>query len=74
MNAVADAFTGPRDGVYVRSSSLYDRADRSFEGDGSRLDKGCPPIRDLQLIDGSMASIASLIGLKVTDFDTTTVV
>jgi hypothetical protein len=71
MNTAADAMTGPRDGVYVRSSSLYDRADRSLEGNKGGLDRGCPPLRDLQMIDGSMADLAQFIGLKVTDLDTT---
>ena len=70
MDTVADAMTGPRQGIYVRSSSLYDRAERSFEGRGGGLDLGCAAIRDLQRIDGSMATLAEFIGLEVTDFDT----
>jgi hypothetical protein len=70
MDTVADAMTGPREGIYVRSSSLYDQAERSLEDGAVGLDQGCPAIRDLKLIDGSMATLAQFIGLAVTDFDT----
>jgi hypothetical protein len=55
----------------VRSSSLYDRAERSLEDGAVGLDRGCLAIRDFQLIDGSMAGMAEFIHLDVTDFDTT---
>ena len=74
MDIVAGATTGSTDGIYVRSSSLYDRAERSLEGDGVGLNQGCPAIRDLQLIDGSMATLAEFLGLEVDDFDTREVV
>jgi len=70
MDTVADAMTGPREGIYVRSSSLYDQVERSLEDGVVGLDQGCPAIRDLILIDGSMATLAQFIGLAVTDFDT----
>jgi hypothetical protein len=70
MDTVANAMTGPSDGVYVRSSSLFDRAERSLEDGTVRLDQGCLAIRDFQLIDGSMASTAEFIRLKIADFDT----
>jgi hypothetical protein len=69
LDTVADAMTGSRDGIYVRSSSLYDRAERSLEGSVGGDDLGCHAIRDLQLIDGSMATLAEFIGLVVTDFE-----
>jgi uncharacterized membrane protein YccC len=70
MGKVAEAITGLRDGAYVRSASLYDRTERSLENSAPRLDQRWLAIRDLQLIDGSMATFAESIGLKVTDFDT----
>ena len=73
MDTVAEAMTGPRQGIYVRSSSLYDRAERSLEGGGVGLDKGYLAIRDFQLIDGSIAGMAELIHLEVADFDTSEV-
>ena len=74
MDIVAGATTGSTDGIYVRSSSLYDRAERSLEGGVVGLNRGCPAIRDLQLIDGSMATLAEFLGLEVNDFDTREVV
>jgi len=74
MDIVAGATTGSTDGIYVRSSSLYDRAERSLEGNGVGLNQGCAAIRDLQLIDGSMATLAEFLGLEVNDFDTREVV
>jgi uncharacterized membrane protein YgaE (UPF0421/DUF939 family) len=70
MDTVANAMTGTSDGVYVRSSSLYDLAERSIEDGTVGLDWGYPAIRDFQLIDGSMAGMAEFIRLKVADFDT----
>ena len=70
MDTVANAMTGTSDGVYVRSSSLFDRAERSLEDGAVGLDQGCPAIRDFQLIDGSMAGMAEFIQLKIADFDT----
>jgi hypothetical protein len=70
IEVVARALTGSRDGTYIRSSSLFDRAEH-------RLD-GCPPglrstefaLRDFKLLDGTMAHLAELMGLGITDYDT----
>jgi uncharacterized membrane protein YccC len=70
MDTVADAMTGSREGVYVRSSSLYDRVERSLGDSAVGPDRRSPAIRDFKLIDGSMAALAEFIGLKVTDLDT----
>jgi uncharacterized membrane protein YccC len=70
MDTVADAMTGPRQGVYVRSSSLYDRAERSHSGSAAGTDQEHLPIQDLKLIDGAMAGLARSMRLEVTDFDT----
>jgi hypothetical protein len=70
MDTVADAMTGPRQGVYVRSSSLYDRAERSHSGSAAATDQEWLAIQDLKLIDGAMAGLAKSMRLKVTDFDT----
>jgi uncharacterized membrane protein YccC len=70
MDTVADAMTGPSKGIYVRSSSIYDRVERSLGDAALGPDRRNPAIRDLKLIDGSMASMAEFIGLEVTDFDT----
>jgi len=70
MDTVADAMTGPRQGVYVRSASLYDRAERSHQDSAAGTDEECLPIQDLKLIDGAMADLAESMRLEVTDFDT----
>jgi uncharacterized membrane protein YccC len=70
LDSVADAVTGPRDGSYVRSSALFDRAERWLEEESSPAGKGQLAIRDLKLIDGSMAGLADDMGLSVTDYDT----
>jgi hypothetical protein len=74
MDTVADAMMGTSDGVYVRSSSLYDRAERSVEDEAVGPEQGYPAVRDFQLIDGSMADIAEFLRLKIADFDTSEVV
>jgi hypothetical protein len=73
LDSVADAVTGPRDGSYVRSSALFDRAERWLEEESSPAGKGQLAIRDLKLIDGSMAGLAEDMGLSVTDYDTVSV-
>jgi uncharacterized membrane protein YccC len=70
IEVVAGALTGSRDGTYVRSSSLFDQAERGLDT--------CPhaslsiefALRDLRLLDGTMASMAELMGLRITDYDT----
>jgi uncharacterized membrane protein YccC len=69
IDAVADAMTGPRDGIYVRSSSLYDRAERTLDNGVEGSQHGLSAIRDFQLIDGSLAGMAELIHLQISDFD-----
>ena len=70
MDTVADAMTGPRQGVYVRSSSLYDRAERSHQDSAAGTGQEWLAIQDLKLIDGAMAGLAKSMRLEVTDFDT----
>jgi len=70
MDTVADAMTGPCQGVYVRSSSLYDRAERSHQDSAAGTGQEWLAIQDLKLIDGAMAGLAKSMRLEVTDFDT----
>lgn len=70
VDTMAEARTRGSEGVYVRSSSLYDRAERLLEHSAVGLGHGCPAIRGLQSIDDSVAAMAELIELEVTDFDT----
>jgi hypothetical protein len=69
IEVVARALTGPRDGTYIRSSSLFDWVERRLED--------CPwgvptdlALRDFKLLDGTMAHLAELMGLGITDYDT----
>jgi hypothetical protein len=68
MNLIVGAISGPRDVTYTRSSALFDRAERDIE----RTDKphGQLPIRDLKLIDATMADMSELMGLAIIDYDT----
>jgi hypothetical protein len=70
IEVLAQALTGPRDGTYTRSSALFDRAQRDLDdtthGSGS-LEFA---LRDLMLLDGTMAHMAELMALRITDYDT----
>jgi uncharacterized membrane protein YgaE (UPF0421/DUF939 family) len=67
---VAQAITGPRDGTYTRSSSLFDRAERELDlcPHGSASPEFA--LRDFMLLDGTMANMAELMGLRIADYDT----
>jgi uncharacterized membrane protein YccC len=70
IEVLAQALTGPRDGTYTRSSALFDLAQRDLDdtqhGSGS-LEFA---LRDLMLLDGTMAHMAELMALRITDYDT----
>jgi uncharacterized membrane protein YccC len=70
LDSVADAVAGPREGNYVRSSALFDRVERWLEEGSAPVATGQLAIRDLKLIDCSMARLAGDLGLTVTDYDT----
>lgn len=67
---IAGALTGSRDATYTRSSALFDRAERRLEQHSGSLESAQLAIRDLRLIDGAMAQIAQVMGLRITDHDT----
>jgi uncharacterized membrane protein YccC len=73
LNVVALAITGPRDGIYTRSSALFDRAELRLEQTSQAVEAAELAIRDLKGIDGVMAQMAQIMGLTITDFDTTLV-
>jgi uncharacterized membrane protein YccC len=70
LDAVASAIPGPRDGIYTRSSALFDQAERRLEEHCGTAGAQWLAVRDLQLIDGAMAQMAELLGLSITDYDT----
>jgi hypothetical protein len=73
IEVVARALTGPRDGIYIRSSSLFDRAERRLDDCPHGLPSTEFALRDFKLLDGTMAHLAELMGLGITDFDTVAV-
>jgi uncharacterized membrane protein YgaE (UPF0421/DUF939 family) len=70
LNAIAVALAGPQDGVYTRSSALFDQAERGIEERSGVAHPAQLAIRDLKLIDGTMARLAAGLGLTITDYDT----
>jgi hypothetical protein len=73
LDVVIAAYNGPRDTTYTRSSALFDRAERRLEERSRTVDPAQLAIRDLKLIDATMARMAELLGLQVADFDTSRV-
>ena len=73
METLSAALTGTRDRTYVRSSSIFDQAERRLESQSATIDGRQLAVRDLKLIDGAMAGLAEQMGLKINDFDTVAV-
>jgi hypothetical protein len=70
IEVVAGALTGPRDVTYTRSSALFDRAEHCFDVGPDRSTSSEFALRDFKFIDGTMAQLAELMGLGITDYDT----
>jgi hypothetical protein len=70
LDIVARTLNGRRNETYIRSSALFDRTDRALEQPTVSTNGDLHVIRDLKLIDGAMAFMATLMGLAVTDYDT----
>jgi len=70
IEVIARALNGPRDGIYTRSSALFDRAERDLgvPAHGSASQEFA--LRDFMLLDGTMAHMAELLGLRIADYDT----
>jgi uncharacterized membrane protein YgaE (UPF0421/DUF939 family) len=66
---VGTSVTGARDGLYVRSSSLFERAEQDLDGNDTDINLA---LRDFKLIDGVMARFAEKLSLRMGDFDTST--
>jgi uncharacterized membrane protein YgaE (UPF0421/DUF939 family) len=69
IEVVARALTGPRDSTYTRSSSLFDQAERGLDACPHRPSSIQFALRDFKLLDGTMAQMAELMGLEITDDD-----
>jgi hypothetical protein len=70
LDIIAAAINGPRDVTYTRSLSLFEQAEQHLELTPDNVDRGQLAIRDLKLIDGTMAQLADALGLRITDYDT----
>lgn len=70
LEAIEKALTGPREGTYTRSSALFEQAERRLEDSDGPVGPAQLAIRDLKLVDGSMAELAKIIGLDVANYDT----
>jgi hypothetical protein len=70
LDVIAGALTGSRDGVYTRSSALFDQVERDVEERSGIAHPVQLAIRDLKLIDGTMARLAEVLGIAITDYDT----
>jgi uncharacterized membrane protein YccC len=73
LDVIAVALAGPQNGVYTRSSALFDQAERRVEERSGIANPAQLAIRDLKLIDGTMARLAGGLGLAITDYDTVSV-
>jgi hypothetical protein len=70
IDVVARALTGPREGTYTRSAALFDQVESDLDTCPHRAASTEFTLRDLKLLDGTMAHIAELMGLEITDYDT----
>ena len=69
IGTLTAALSGDGHDAYVRSSSVFDRAERRLEEQSSTVNSDQLAIRDLKLIDGALAGLAGLLGVGVTDLD-----
>lgn len=58
---------------YVRSASIFDDLERSLRSPGASPSAAVLTLRDLELLDGAMATVAESVGQPVTDLDTAAV-
>jgi len=70
LNAIGDALNGIRDASYTRSFSLFDQAERRLEESFNAVSNAQLAIRDLMLLDQTMAGFAASLHVTVTDYDT----
>jgi len=67
LDAIGGALTGSQDGVYTRSAALFDRVERRLEERFGIAHPAHLAIRDLMLVDRTMALMAEGLDLAVTD-------
>ena len=59
LDTLGTALTGSRDATYQRSASLFDRAERELEASSGSIGSAQLALRDLALLDGSLATLAA---------------
>ncbi|MCU4185005.1 FUSC family protein [Acidiferrimicrobium sp. IK] len=58
-------------GPYVRSAALFDRAERAVLAEtAASVSPGAMVLRDLMLLDGTLARLADVLGMVIYDHDT----
>ena len=70
LEAVAAAVDGSGEGTYIRSSALFDQAERQLEKQSPDIGPARLAVRDLEGVDAAMATLAQDLGLAIRDYDT----
>jgi uncharacterized membrane protein YccC len=65
LTSLQSAVAGPHRGTYTRSASLFDLIEQRLAAPG----RDHLALRDLRLIDGALAELASALGLHVISYD-----
>jgi uncharacterized membrane protein YgaE (UPF0421/DUF939 family) len=70
LEVLANAVGAPHNAIYVPSAATFDRAENYAEENPALTAGPLPAIRDLRLVDGTMAQLAQTVGLQLADDDT----
>jgi len=70
LSALQSAVGGPHGTAYTRSASLFDLVEQRLAPPGSKGGKADLALRDLRLIDGALAELATALGMDITSYDT----
>jgi hypothetical protein len=69
LTSLQSALAGPGGYTYTRSASLFDVIEQRLTAPGGGSGDGRLALRDLRLIDGALAELASALGLHVVSYD-----
>ena len=69
LTALQSAVADPHGTTYTRSASLFDLVEQRLAAPGNNSDKGHLALRDLRLIDGTLAELASALCMDITSYD-----
>jgi uncharacterized membrane protein YccC len=70
LTALQSAVADPHGSTYTRSASLFDLVEQRLAPPGSKGGKADLALRDLRLIDGALAELATALGMDITSYDT----